>query len=178
VRDGRLGPFDTVTACPLPHGDSTAPCAATCGIVGSSSLANCGFRGIGQTVGGMLADVTDLGHEIPTSLLPSQVTSTLGDPLAARGHGARFGVTRAVRPPREPLSRRRRSPSFRAARLVSDMRGLLRISRTSSDLPLGRSPAGTATSIPRRPGQLVARLADLPAPDRQMLTWVRVDFLV
>ncbi|CAA9475947.1 MAG: hypothetical protein AVDCRST_MAG67-374 [uncultured Solirubrobacteraceae bacterium] len=58
-----------------------------------------GVRGIGSA-----SLLTDAGHEIPTSLLPSLLTGTLGAPAAALGiiEGIADGLAGAARSPPSP----------------------------------------------------------------------------
>lgn len=75
-----------------------------------------GVEGVGSA--GSLAGV---GHEIPTVLLPSLLTSTLGAPAAARGASGGDALAGAARfaadsPPHQPPRRDAGTPSSRASR--------------------------------------------------------------
>ncbi|MFF0104961.1 hypothetical protein [Streptomyces hirsutus] len=109
-----------------PPSDQTAP--------GEERWLTPGVRGIGSA--SFLADV---GHEIPTALLPSLLASTLGAPAAALGaiegvSDALAGAARSAEPPRpSPCTERLRfEPNTPFTEHAFDMKDRGDLSRVSS----------------------------------------------
>ena len=134
-----------------------------------------GVAGIGRA--SLLAD---LGHEIPTALLPSFLTSTLGAPAAALGliEGIADGLAARRSSPaaRSPTTRtagaRPRSAATRDRRpLGADRRGHLRRGRSASCAPAPGPRAASACRRETRCSPTSSRRPPTAAPTASSARW-------
>lgn len=121
-----------------------------------------GVRGIG-----LASLLSDLGHEIPTALLPSFLTSVLGAPAAALGliegvADALSGIAKFVGGPLADDPGRRRSIALGGYTLTAVSSALIGIATATWHVALFRSAAWTARGI-RGPARN-ALLADAVEP--------------
>jgi MFS family permease len=122
-----------------------------------------GVRGIGAA--SLLAD---LGHEVPTALLPSLLTTTLGAPASALGliEGVSDGLAGAARLGGGALaddSHRRRTAAIGGYTSTALLSGLVGVASSAWQIGLLRAGAWTARGL-RVPARN-ALLADVVSPD-------------
>src|SRR6188472_4347792 len=111
-----------------------------------------GVRGIGTA--SLLAD---LGHEVPTALLPSLLTSTLGAPASALGliEGLADGLAGAARFAGGPLAddpQRRRSAAVGGYTATAVLSGLVGVATSAWQVGVLRAGAWAARGLRVRTG--------------------------
>jgi len=142
--------------------DQQAGAAAPEGVARGEPWLTPGVRGIGAA--SLLADI---GHEIPTSLLPSLLTGTLGAPAAALGliEGVADGLAGAARFGGGALAddpQRRRAIAVGGYGTTAILSGLLGVATSVWQVAILRSAAWAARGL-RVPARN-ALLADVVAP--------------